>query len=135
MVLLATLTALGSLGLDFLAASLNQIILYAPRVLVAVLILILGTSAAGMLAEMAGGALSRSGVVRVAGINSALRYAILILAAILAAAVLGIDVAILLAVTVIGLGGVALTASLALGLGLRRLSENVPPAATYPRKG
>lgn len=135
MVLLATLTALGSLGLDFLAASLNQIIVYAPRGLVAVLILILGTSAAGMLAEMAGGALSRAGVVRVAGIKSALRYAILILAAILAAAVLGIDVAILLAVTVIGLGGVALTASLALGLGLRRLSENVAASRYVSSEG
>src|SRR3954465_2856200 len=31
---LATVTALGSLGLDFLAATVNQLILYAPRVLV-----------------------------------------------------------------------------------------------------
>jgi small-conductance mechanosensitive channel len=44
---------------------------------------------------------------------------------VLAAAVLGIDIAILLVITIIALGAVALTASLALGLGLRRLSENV----------
>jgi small-conductance mechanosensitive channel len=132
--LLAILTALGSLGLDFLAATLNQIILYAPRVLAAVLILLFGSSAAGVVAELAVRTLSEVGVSRTEGLKSLVRFGITFVAAILAAAVLGIDVTILLVVTVIGLGAVALTVSLALGLGLRGLSKNVA-ASRYVSEG
>lgn len=132
--LLAFLTALGSLGLDFLAATLNQLILYAPRALAAVLIVLFGTSAAGMVAGLAGRTLSGVGVSRTAGLESFIRFGIIFIAAVLAAAVLGIDVAILIVITVIGLGAVALTASLALGLGLQKLSQNVA-AGRYVSEG
>lgn len=124
-VLVAILAALGPLGLDFLAETLNALILYAPQALAAILIVLLGTSAAGVVSELAGRTLLRVGVRRTGPIESFVRFAIVFVAAVLAAAVLGIDVAILLVITVIALGAVALTASLALGLGLRRLSENV----------
>jgi small-conductance mechanosensitive channel len=124
-VLVAILAALGPLGLDFLAETLNALILYAPQALAAILIVLLGTSAAGVVSELAGRTLLRVGVRRTGPIESFVRFAIVFVAAVLAAAVLGIDVAILLVITVIALGAVALTASLALGLGLRGLSENV----------
>jgi small-conductance mechanosensitive channel len=124
-ILVAILAALGPLGLDFLAETLNALILYAPQALGAILILLLGTSAAGVVSELAGGTLSRAGVRRTGPIESFVRFGVVFVAAVLAAAVLGIDVAIVLIITVIVLGAVALAASLALGLGLRRISENV----------
>lgn len=132
--LLAVLAALGPLGLDFLADTLNQVLLYAPRILVAVLILMLGTSAAGIIAEITGRGLSQVGVERTDGFKSFVRYSVIFISAILAAAVLGIEVTILIVLIVIGLGGVALTAALALGLGLRSLSENIA-AGRYISEG
>lgn len=133
-IVLTVLTALGPLGLNFLVTALNEIILYAPRAFAAVLSLVLGTAAAGLLAELTGGALEQVGVTRVAGIRSFMRISIIYIAAVLAAAVLGIDVTILIAVTVVLLGAVALTAALAIGLGLRDLSRNIA-ASRYVAEG
>lgn len=132
--LYAVLAALGPLGLDFLAQSLNQIILYVPRVLTAMLILILGTAAAGLVAEAVGRILTEVGVTRLGGVRPFIRFGLIFIVAVLAAAVLGIDVGILIAITVIGLSGVALTAALAVGLGLRGLSQNVA-AGRYVAEG
>ncbi|MGI8539472.1 MAG: mechanosensitive ion channel family protein [Rubrobacteraceae bacterium] len=132
--LFSVLAALGPLGLDFLATTLNQVILYAPKAIAAVLILILGTSAAGIIAEMAGRALSGVGVRRVGSIKTFIRFAVIFVVAVLAAAVLEIDVTILIVITVLALGAVALTASLAIGLGLRGLSANVA-AGRYVSEG
>jgi small-conductance mechanosensitive channel len=126
--------ALGSLGLDVLAGTLNQLILYAPRALVAVLTLIFGAAAAGLLAQLTGRVLSEVGVSRTGGLKKFVRFGIIFIAAILAAAVLGIDVTILIVVTIIGFGAAALAAALALGLGLRELSENVA-AGRYLSEG
>jgi small-conductance mechanosensitive channel len=131
---LAIVAALGPLGLDFLAGTVNQLILYAPRILVAVLTLILGTSAAGFLARLTGRMLPEVGVNRTRGLTTLVRLGVIFIAAILAAAVLGIDVTILIVVTVIGLGAVAFAAALALGLGLRSLSQNVA-ASRYVSEG
>ncbi len=102
-----------------------------PTVDPAVLILLFGASAANVVSELAVRSLSGAGVSRTGELGSFVRFGIIFVAAILAAAVLGIDVAILIVITVIGMGAVALTASLALGLGLRGLSQNV--AGTSPK--
>jgi small-conductance mechanosensitive channel len=122
---LAILTALGSLGLDFLAETLNQVFLYAPRALAAIILLIMGTAASGLLADFVGNALDSAGVRRSNVLTSFVRYSIIFIAILLAASVLQIDITILIVVTVIVLGGAALTAALALGLGLKSLSQNV----------
>jgi small-conductance mechanosensitive channel len=131
---LAIVAAVGSLGLDVLAGTLNQLLLYAPRALVAVLTLIFGAAAAGLLAQLTGRVLAEVGVSRTGGLRRFVRFGIIFIAAILAAAVLGIDVTILIVVTVIGLGAAALAAALALGLGLRELSQNVA-AGRYLSEG
>ena len=63
-----------------------------------------------------------------------MRFALIFVVAILAAALLGIDVALLIAITVIVLSGVALAAALAVGLGLRGLSQNIV-ASRYIAEG
>lgn len=132
--LFSILAALGPLGLDFLAETLNQVILYAPRALAAILILVLGTSVAGVVAEIAGRALSGLGARRTGGVKTFVRFSVIFIVAILAAAVLEIDVTILVVMTILGFGAVALTASLALGLGLQKLSQNVA-AGRYLSEG
>lgn len=132
--LFSVLAALGPLGLDFLATTLNQVILYAPKVITAVLILVLGTSAAGIVSEMVGRWLTGTGVSSANGIRNFVRFAMIFLVAILAASVLEIDVTILIVVTIVGLGGIALTAALAVGLGLRGLSSNIA-AGRYISEG
>lgn len=132
--ILSALAALGPLGLNFLATALNQIILYAPRALAAVLSLVFGTAAAGLVAELTVRALEGVGVTRLSGIRTCIRISIVFIAAILAAAVLGLDVTILIAVTVVVLGAVALAAALAVGLGLRGLSQNIA-ASRYVAEG
>jgi small-conductance mechanosensitive channel len=122
---LAIVTATASLGLDVLAGTINQILLYAPRALVAIMTLILGAALAGLLARLTGRVLSEVGVNRTGGLKTFVRFGVIFVAAVLAAAVLGIDVTILIVVTIIGLGAVALAAALALGLGLREISGNV----------
>lgn len=132
--LFAVLAALGPLGLDSLSAALDQVILYAPRALAAVLVLLFGVSAAGVLSEAVARALSGVGVSRTGGLKTFARFALIFVVAVLAAAILEIDVTILVAITVLGLGAVALTASLALGLGLRDLSGNIA-AGRYLSEG
>jgi small-conductance mechanosensitive channel len=122
---LAIVTATASLGLDILAGTINQLLLYAPRALVAIMTLILGAALAGLLARLTGRVLSEVGVNRTGGLKTFVRFGVIFIAAILAAAVLGIDVTILIVVTIVGLGAAALAAALALGLGLREISGNV----------
>jgi len=130
----ALLTALGAVGLTFLAGSLNELILYAPRALTAVFLVILGVAAAGLLAEATGRLLTEAGIGRVDTLRNVVRFGLIFVVAILAAALLGIDVALLIAITVIALSGIALTAALAVGLGLRGLSQNIV-ASRYIAEG
>lgn len=123
--ILALLAAVGALGLDFLALTLNEVFLYAPRALAAVLILIMGTAAASLLSQLTESALAGAGITRTTGLVSFVRYGVMFIAILLSATTLQIDVTILIVIMVIALGGLALAAALALGLGLRGLSQNV----------
>lgn len=123
--ILALLTAVGSLGLDFLALTLNQVFLFAPRALAALLILIMGTAAANLVSQITESALTGAGITRTGGLVAFVRYAVLFITVLLAASELQIDVTILIVVMVIALGGLALAAAIALGLGLRGLSQNI----------
>jgi small-conductance mechanosensitive channel len=124
-VLFTVLTACGALGLTFVAASLNLLILYTPRLLAALALLVLGVAAAGLAAEAAERVLADLGIARSDWGRTAIRALLILLVIILAGALLGIDVALLIAITVIALSGIALMAALAIGLGLRGLSQNI----------
>lgn len=133
-ILFAVLASLGPLGLEFLADTLNQVVLYAPRILVAALILLLGTSAAGAVAELARRGLVEFGVTRTEPLTTLVRVGVIFVSTVLAANVLGIEATILIVIAIIVLGGAVLTAALALGLGLRQLSQNVA-AGRYLAEG
>jgi len=133
-VLFTILTACGALGLTFVAVSLNLLILYTPRLLAALALLVLGVAAAGLVAEGAERVLADLGVTRSDWGRTAIRALLILLVVIIAGGLLGIDVALLIAITVIVLSGVALTAALAIGLGLRGLSQNIA-AGRYIAEG
>lgn len=133
-ILFAVLASLGPLGLEFLADTLNQVVLYAPRILVAALILLLGTSAAGAVAELARRGLVELGITRTGPLTVLVRIGVIFVSVVLAANVLGIEATILVVIAIIALGGIVLTAALALGLGLRQLSQNVA-AGRYLAEG
>lgn len=133
-IVLALLAALVPLGVSVLGNTLGDIALYAPRVLLAVLILVLGTAAGALLSQLTVQGLSELGVRRTGALGVVVRYGIVFIAAVLAGAMVGIDTTILVVVVVIALGAVGLTASLAFGLGLRGLSENVA-ASRYVSEG
>lgn len=134
LLVLAMLAALGNLGLDYLAGTLNQVFLYAPRVLTAVVLLFLGTAAAGLLADLTGRTLRSAGVARAGGLPTFVRYSVIAITILLAATLLQVEVMVLLVLAVIILGGITLTAALAIGLGLRGLSQNIA-ASRYVAEG
>ena len=131
---LALLTAVGNLGLEFLAGTLNSLFLYAPRILSAILVLFLGIAAASLLAEFTDRTLRSAGVTRAGGVPAFVRYSVIFITALLAATLLQIQVMVLLVLAVIVLGGIVLTAALAIGLGLRGLSQNIA-ASRYVAEG
>lgn len=132
--LFTLLTAFGALGLTFVAETINLLIIFAPRLLAAVLLLVLGVAGAGLVAEAAERGLAELGIARSDWGRSGIRAALIAIVVILAAALVGIDVALLIAITVIILGGIALAAALAIGLGLRGLSQNIA-ASRYIAEG
>lgn len=133
-VLFTALAALGPLGLSFLATSLTGVFAYAPRLLVAVLLVLFGTGASGLVATLAERTLLEVGVTRTGTIAALVRFGIIFIALILAGAVLQLDVTILIVITFIVLGGIVLAGSLAVGLGLRELSGNIA-AGRYVAEG
>lgn len=133
-ILFAVLAALGPLGLEFLATTLNQILLYAPRLLVAALLVVLGTSAARLVSELAARGLANAGVGRTEPFKVLVRASVIFVSVVLALSVLGIEVTILIVLTIIVFGGASLAAALALGLGLRKFSQNIA-AGRYISEG
>lgn len=132
--LLALLAALGPLGLGFLTQTLDGVALFLPRLLLAALLLVLGAALAGWAAQGTARALAGAGVARARWPRAVVRFVLLFVAGVLAAAILGLDVTLLIALAVIGLGAMALAAALAIGLGLRGLSQNIA-AGRYVAEG
>jgi len=133
-VLFTVLAALGPLGLSFLADSLTGVFAYVPRLLIAVLLVLFGVGASGLVATLAEGTLAEVGVTRTGTITALVRFGIIFISLILAGAVLQLDVTILIVITFIVLGGIVLAGALAVGLGLRQLSSNIA-AGRYVAEG
>lgn len=125
-------SALSVLGLSTLQANVDLIVVLAGRALVAVLILAGGLAAAGWLSGLAAREVERAGLVGGEAFRRAVFAAILVIAGLLAAAQLGIEVSLLVVLAVVLLGTVGLVAALALGLGLAPLSGNIA-AGRYAR--
>ncbi len=133
-ILTGVATSLSILGLASLESTTTQLVNLSGRTLVALVIMLAGTMAAGWLSDLIFRQSERAGL-RGTNIFRRVTFAIVLtISALLAAAQLGLNTSLLLAIAVSLLGTVGLVIALALGPGLVPLSGNVA-ASRYVREG
>ena len=126
--------SLSVLGLSSLESTMDQIINLSGRSLVALVILIAGVMSAGWLAELVA---REAGRAELRGANAFRRIVfitIVVIAALLAAAQLGLETYIVVLLAVVVLATVGLVTALAMGQGLALLSGNIA-AGRYVQDG
>jgi hypothetical protein len=117
--------ALSVLGLSSLQENIDLIVVLAGKALVAVLILAGGLAVAGWLSNLAAHEAEEAGLRGGDVFRRGIFAAVLVVAALLAAAQLGIDISLLVLLTAVFLGTVGLVVALSLGVGLAPLSGNI----------
>ncbi len=125
-------TALSILELSTLQQNMDLIVVLVGKALIAVLILAGGLVAASWLSELAPQEAESAGLAGRNVFRRGIFAAVLAVAALLAAAQLGIEVSLLILLTMVVLGTAGLVAALTLGVGLAPLSGNIA-AGRYVR--
>ena len=115
--------ALSLLGLQFLSASLNAGILFLPRVLVAIVLLLAGVVLAQLARRQVDRLAEQMDLPGPLGVLA--EVAVLAVFAVTALAQLGVPVSVLLLIVAIVLAGVALTFALAFGIGGQAMAREV----------
>jgi hypothetical protein len=122
-VVVAAFAALTLLGLGFLSDSLNQGVLFIPRLLTALALLLIGVVA---------GALTRAWAERTSAqldfpvaIGPVLQVLVVVVFGLCAAAQAGVSVVPLIVVALVVMGAVAVTLALAFGLGAREVARSL----------
>jgi len=114
LVIVATFDAL---GLPIVSDLLNSIFLYIPRVMAAVIVLILGFLFGNLLSSIVRTAASNAGLKAAEGLGNVALYSIVLFAATIALVQLGISPEVVASAFVIAFGAIALALALAFGLG------------------
>jgi small-conductance mechanosensitive channel len=123
---LATLVqTVDALHLTPLANALQQLLGYMPRLVLAIVILVLGAAISDGLAEGVTVATGRAGILYGGAIGGVVRWLILVLAVLMALQQLTIDATFLLDVLVLVLGGFVVALAIAGGWGTRGIVENI----------
>ena len=125
MLLAGAAAALSVLGLSSLQENIDLIVVLVGRALVAVLILAGGLGVAGWLSNLAAHEAEEAGLIGGDFFRRGIFAAVLAVAALLAAAQLGIDISLLVLLAAVFLGTVGLVVALSLGSGLAPLSGNI----------
>src|SRR5215207_98965 len=125
--IIALVMAADALGIPQVSAVLGQLIAYIPRIIAAILILILAALLANFLSSIVRGA-TGSGI-----LASVVQYAILVYAVCAAITELGIAVELTAPTFLIVLGAVALAVALAFGIGGREVARDIIEKA-YERR-
>jgi len=126
--------SLSVLGLSSLQSTMDQIITLSGRALVALAILIAGVMSAGWLADLVAREAGRAGLRGATAFRRIVFITIVVIAALLAAAQLGLETYIVVLLAVIVLATVGLVTALAMGQGLALLSGNIA-AGRYVQDG
>lgn len=121
--LIGLMTAVNALGLSAVSDLLNQILLYLPKVIAAVVVLILGLFFANFLAGVVKTAAANAGVAEPDALASLARYAIVAFTVAVTLEELGIAAELVRWAFVILFGAVALALALAFGLGCKDLAR------------
>jgi small-conductance mechanosensitive channel len=117
--------AADTLGLPVLSTSLAGIGYYVPRLLGALLILVLGLVAGNLAREGVAAAASAAGTPFAAAVGQTVRAAILTAAGLIAVAELGVDITLLTAIISVTLLAVLGAFAVAFGLGARTVMSNI----------
>ena len=126
--------SLSVLGLSSLESTMDQIIALSGRALVALVILIAGVTTAGWLAELVAREAERAGLRGANVFRRIVFITIVVIAALLAAAQLGLETYIVVLLAVVVLATIGLVTALAMGQGLVLLSGNIA-AGRYVQDG
>jgi len=126
--ILTLIAALDALGLPIVSDILDDIFLYIPNVVAAVLVLSLGILLGNLLSDVVRTAASNAGIANSEGLGKTAFYAIMLFSGAIALVQLGIGEQLVAAVFVIAFGALALALALAFGLGGREA------AAEYLKK-
>ncbi len=126
--------SLSVLGLSSLESTMDQIVNLSGRALVALVILIAGIMSAGWLAELVAREAEQAGLRGSNAFRRVVFIAIVAVAALLAAAQLGLETYVVVLLAVVVLATVGLVTALALGQGLALLSSNIA-AGRYVQDG
>jgi MFS family permease len=125
LVMLLVLTiALNTLGLQTVSELFNQILLYIPNVVAAVVVLILGIFFANFLRGIVATACSNAGVPQADGLGKLTLYAIVVFTAALALNQLGIASEIVSQAFILIFGALCLALGLAFGLGGKEIAAH-----------
>lgn len=117
--ILVIIASLDALGLPIVSDLLNQIFLYIPNVVAAIIVIILGMLVGNLLAAVVRTTASNAGLSIADGLGKLALYGILFFAGSIALNQLGVGEQIVAAAFIIAFGAAALTLSLAFGLGGR----------------
>jgi small-conductance mechanosensitive channel len=126
--------SLSVLGLSSLQSTMDQIVNLSGRALVALVILIAGIMSAGWLAELVAREAEQAGLRGSNAFRRVVFITIVAVAALLAAAQLGLETYVVVLLAVVVLATVGLVTALALGQGLSLLSSNIA-AGRYVQDG
>jgi len=126
--------ALSVLGLSSLQSTMDQIINLSGRVLVALVILIAGVMSAGWLADLVAREAARAELRGANAFRRIVFITVVVIAALLAAAQLGLETYVVVLLAVVVLATVGLVTALAMGQGLALLSGNIA-AGRYVQDG
>jgi len=126
--ILVLIAAFNSLGLPIVSNILDNIFLYIPNVVAAIMVLSLGILVGNLFSAVVRTAASNSGMTSADGLAKAALYAVIFFSASVALVQLGIGEEIVEAAFVVGFGATALAFGLAFGLGGKEM------AASYLKK-
>jgi hypothetical protein len=122
--LVVLMTAVNTLGLSSVSDLLNHILLYIPKVIAAVIALILGLFFANLLSGVIKTAAANAGLGETEALAAVARYAIVAFTVAVTLEELGIAAELVRSAFVILFGAVALAAALAFGLGCKDLARD-----------
>lgn len=122
--LIVLMTAVNTLGLSSVSDLLNHILLYIPKVIAAVIALILGLFFANLLSGVIKTAAASAGLGETEALAALARYAIVAFTVAVTLEELGIAAELVRSAFVILFGAVALAAALAFGLGCKDLARD-----------
>jgi hypothetical protein len=120
--ILVFIASLDALGLPIVSDLLNQVFLYIPNVVAALIVLVLGILVGNLLSAVVRATASNAGLPVSDGLGKAANYSIIGFAGSIALIQLGIGQDIVGAVFVIAFGAMALALALAFGLGGREMA-------------